>query len=148
MDHNHVIRIVRRNFVIARYLCRDPYYKYALWQMIKTKAEYVSEHHHELLKQCEPEGCINDVPETDLILSTVVSWSYDEKPMLNDKKQRSRCYIISLSLYYLIDYRRKAIENEVKKRGCKIYEFIPPKDIELRSKEPSLKRGVARCLLK
>ena len=142
---NQVPYTVRRNVVLTKYFCRDPYYKYALWQMIKTKGEYVHEHYYELRKQCEPEGSIKNVPETDLILGIVVSWTYDRKPMLENKEQRSRCYIISLSLYYLLGAMREAIENEAKEKGCKIYEFIPPKNIRLKRKEPSLIRttGIA-----
>ena len=120
-----------RNVVIAKYLCRDPYYKFAVWQMIKTNGEYWDGRWHELRKLCEPTESIKDVPDIDLIIRHVVTWSYDNKPRPEDKHNRSRCYVISVHLHFLLDAMRDWIEKDVEGKGCKFYDFPEPEEVKL-----------------
>ena len=84
LKHSDLARDVKRNFVIAKYLCGDPYYRYALWQMIKTKGDYYFDYWREcengyVENGCGKSGDIKDIPDLDIILGTVVAWTYDEK---------------------------------------------------------------------
>ncbi len=39
LEHKDPLRDVLRNYVTAKSLCRGPYNKYNLWEMIKSKGE-------------------------------------------------------------------------------------------------------------
>ena len=136
-------KVTIRNYVIAKYLCKDPYDKYKLWQMIATKGECWMDR-NKLLDTtggCCKTNALKNIPHTHVICATVVSWSLNIEPIPEDKHERTLNHIISFCLKILLEDRRKAIAKETKEKGCKIYEFIPPKDIRLQQKEPSLKWG-------